>query len=66
VVGYDLAAVLLGSMGWLALVTAVTFRLEPEAAKTPVPPPPGRSEVASRGLLTGAFDPQGLLMGSPG
>lgn len=61
VVGYDLPALLLGSMGRLALITAVTFRLEPEGAHTPVPPPPGPSSAAAHALVAAAFDPQGLL-----
>jgi len=58
VVGYDLPAVLLGSMGRLAVIVAVTFRLEPQHAVTPVAPPPGAS---APGLLVRAFDPRGLL-----
>ncbi|MBV9101501.1 MAG: FAD-binding oxidoreductase [Candidatus Dormibacteraeota bacterium] len=61
VVGYDLPALLLGSMGRLALITAVTFRLEPESARTPVSPPPGPAPEAAHALVAAAFDPQGLL-----
>ena len=61
VVGYDLPALLLGSMGRLALITAVTFRLEPEGARTPVAPPPGPVAEAAHALVAAAFDPQGLL-----
>jgi glycolate oxidase len=61
VVGYDLPALLLGSMGRLAIVAAVTFRLEPEGARTPVAPAPGVSEDGAHTLVARAFDPQGLL-----
>jgi len=60
VVGYDLPALLLGSAGRLALITAVTFRLEPAAARTPVAPAPGVSQSDDSAILR-AFDPQGLL-----
>jgi FAD/FMN-containing dehydrogenase len=59
VVGYDLPSVLLGSMGRLAIIVAVSLRLEPAEARTPVGQAPGAA--ASAGLLTGAFDPAGLL-----
>lgn len=59
VVGYDLLAVLLGSQGRLALITAVTFRLEPAAARTPTAKPPGPRTWEP--ALAGAFDPKGLL-----
>ncbi|MBV8444649.1 MAG: FAD-binding oxidoreductase, partial [Candidatus Dormibacteraeota bacterium] len=59
VVGYDLPALLLGSMGRLAVIVAVTFRLEPAAARTPAPPPPGA--IGDLDLVTAAFDPHGLL-----
>ena len=59
VVGYDLLSVMLGSAGRLALIAAVTFRLEPAAAKTPTAKPPGA--VAWQPALAAAFDPKGLL-----
>jgi len=61
VVGYDLPAVLLGSMGRLAVILAVTFRLEPRNAKTPVARAPGAGAADSHALLVRAFDPRGLL-----
>jgi glycolate oxidase len=61
VVGYDLPALLLGSMGTLAIVAAVTFRLEPQGARTPVAPAPGVPEDGTHALVARAFDPQGLL-----
>ena len=59
VVGYDLATVLLGSMGRLAIIVAVSLRLEPADARTPVADAPGAA--AGTGVLAGAFDPVGLL-----
>lgn len=59
VVGYDLIAVLLGSSGRLAVISAVTFRLEPAAARTATSKPPG-ARTWQPGLA-GAFDPKGLL-----
>jgi FAD/FMN-containing dehydrogenase len=59
VVGYDLGAVLLGSMGALAIIVAASFRLEPAKSRTPVPKPPGG--VPPHELIARAFDPQGLL-----
>jgi FAD/FMN-containing dehydrogenase len=59
VVGYDLATVLLGSMGALAIIVAATFRLEPVRSRTPVAEPPGA--VPPHELIARAFDPQGLL-----
>ncbi len=59
VVGYDLLSVMLGSAGRLAVIAAVTFRLEPAAAKTPTAKPPGA--VAWQPALVAAFDPKGLL-----
>jgi FAD/FMN-containing dehydrogenase len=59
VVGYDLIAALLGSAGRLAIITAVTFRLEPAAARTATSRPPGTRSWEPG--LAGAFDPKGLL-----
>lgn len=59
VVGYDVAAVLLGSMGRLAVVLAATFRLEPAGAGSAAGAAPG--VVAADATLARAFDPQGLL-----
>jgi glycolate oxidase len=59
VVGYDLIAALLGSAGRLAVIAAVTFRLEPAAARTATSKPPGARDWQPG--LAGAFDPKGLL-----
>ena len=59
VVGYDLIAALLGSAGRLAVIAAVTFRLEPAAARTATSKPPGTR--VWQPALAGAFDPKGLL-----
>jgi FAD/FMN-containing dehydrogenase len=59
VVGYDLIAALLGSAGRLAVIAAVTFRLEPAAARTATSKPPGPRTWQPG--LAGAFDPKGLL-----
>ncbi len=59
VVGYDLIAALLGSAGRLAVIAAVTFRLEPAAARTATSKPPGARSWQPG--LAGAFDPKGLL-----
>jgi FAD/FMN-containing dehydrogenase len=59
VVGYDLIAVLLGSAGRLAVISAVTFRLEPAAGRTATSKPPGTRSWQPG--LAGAFDPKGLL-----
>ena len=59
VVGYDLLAALLGSAGRLAIIVAVTFRLEPAAARTPTSKPPGARTWQP--ALADAFDPKGLL-----
>jgi glycolate oxidase FAD binding subunit len=61
VAGYDLVGTLLGSMGRLALVTEVAFRLQPRSA----PQDGGEPAGVPRGLiaesLERAFDPQRLL-----
>ena len=59
VVGYDLIAALLGSAGRLAIIAAVTFRLEPAAGRTATSRPPGTRTWEP--ALAGAFDPKGLL-----
>lgn len=59
VVGYDLLAALLGSVGRLAIIATVTFRLEPAAARTPTSTPPGARTWQP--ALADAFDPKGLL-----
>ncbi len=59
VVGYDLIAALLGSAGRLAIIAAVTFRLEPAAGRTATSTPPGARSWGP--ALAGAFDPKGLL-----
>ena len=59
VVGYDVPSLLLGSMGALAVVLSVTFRLEPAAAHTEAAP--ARGVVPPDPAIVRAFDPQGLL-----
>jgi FAD/FMN-containing dehydrogenase len=59
VVGYDVIAALLGSAGRLAIITAVTFRLEPAAGRTATARPPGTRTWEP--ALASAFDPKGLL-----
>lgn len=62
VAGYDLIGALLGSAGRLALVTAATFRLQPE---TVAAAQSGEPAGVPRGILGDAlevaFDPQRLL-----
>lgn len=60
VVGYDVPAVLLGSMGLLAVILTVTFRLEPVGAQT-VAPAPAPGPAALDAELARAFDPTSLL-----
>ncbi|HEX6492025.1 MAG TPA: FAD-binding oxidoreductase [Candidatus Dormibacteraeota bacterium] len=62
VTGYDLAGALLGSMGRLALITEVVFRLEPAHARSAAPDPPAGAEDTVSELLRHAFDPDGLLV----
>lgn len=60
VVGYDVPALLLGSMGRLGIITEVTFRLEPAAARTTTPAgAPGAATLDP--VLLRAFDPLQLL-----
>lgn len=60
VVGYDVPALLLGSMGRLGIITEVTFRLEPAAARTTSPAvAPGAATLDP--VLLRAFDPLQLL-----
>ena len=47
VVGYDLIAVLLGSAGRLAVISAVTFRLEPAAGRTATVEAAGDANLAA-------------------
>ena len=61
VAGYDLAATLLGSMGRLALVTAVTFRLQPSRVSVDAAQPAGVPDAVLGEALALAFDPQRLL-----
>ncbi|HVS42356.1 MAG TPA: FAD-binding oxidoreductase [Candidatus Dormibacteraeota bacterium] len=61
VTGYDLAGMLIGSMGRLALITEVVFRLEPVDARGAAPDPPAAAGAVSE-LLRHAFDPDGLLV----
>lgn len=61
VAGYDLAGTLLGSMGRLALVTAVTLRLQPAGQPQESIEPAGAPRAALGDLLERAFDPQRLL-----
>ena len=60
VVGYDIASVLLGSRGRLAAIIAVHLRLIPAAAAGEGAEPAGARDG---GELTGAFDPEGTLVG---
>jgi glycolate oxidase len=63
VAGYDLTSTLLGSMGRLALVTAVTFRLQPRSAPHDTAEPAGMASNPVLGdALERAFDPQRLLV----
>lgn len=60
VVGYDVPALLLGSMGRLGIITEVTLRLEPAAARTTTPAgAPGAATLDP--VLLRAFDPLQLL-----
>ena len=59
VVGYDVPALLLGSMGRLGVLLGASFRLEPAGARSATGPAPG--VVAADPRLARAFDPQGLL-----
>ena len=64
VAGYDLAGVLLGSAGRLALIVAVTFRLLPAGATAgPEPSPSAGAALDSPlgELVRAAFDPARLL-----
>ena len=62
VTGYDLAGVLLGSGGRLALITAVTFRLVANPARVPRQQPGGATaDGPGAELVRLAFDPAGLL-----
>ena len=60
VVGYDVPALLLGSMGRLGIITEVTFRLEPAGARTATPAgAPGPATLDP--ILLRVFDPLQLL-----
>ncbi len=59
VVGYDLTAALLGSAGSLAIIAALTFRLEPATVHTGTSKPQGSRTWQP--ALASAFDPKGLL-----
>ncbi len=61
VAGYDVAAVLLGSMGRCAVISAVTWRLQPVGTADTAPPPRSEMAVASGPNLQIAFDPEGLF-----
>ncbi len=61
VTAYDLASMLLGSMGTLAVITAATFRLEPTMAGAEVAEPRGVTNAGDGPDLKAAFDPLGLL-----
>lgn len=62
VAGYDLVGALLGSRGRLALVTAATFRLQPEkVAATQPAEPAGVPRGVLGDALEVAFDPKRLL-----
>jgi FAD/FMN-containing dehydrogenase len=62
VTGYDLAGALLGSMGRLAVITEVSFRLQPREARTTAPEAPVAVVGAVSTVLRHAFDPDGLLV----
>jgi len=62
VAGYDLPAILLGSMGQLALVTAATLRLQPRTAPQDAGDPAGVPTPVLGEALQLAFDPQRLLV----
>jgi FAD/FMN-containing dehydrogenase len=61
VAGYDLVGTLLGSRGRLALVTAVTFRLQPHGVAQDTAEPAGTPRGVLGETLEAAFDPQRLL-----
>jgi FAD/FMN-containing dehydrogenase len=61
VTGYDLAGALLGSMGRLALITGLVFRLQPQHARAAADAPAGSPATVSD-LLRHAFDPEGLMV----
>jgi glycolate oxidase len=62
VTGYDLSGVLLGSMGRLAIVTELGFRLQPRDARTPPAEASPGPTAAVSDLLRRAFDPGSLLV----
>jgi glycolate oxidase FAD binding subunit len=62
VAGYDLVGTLLGSMGRLALVTAVGFRLQPRSAPRDGGEPAGVPGGVLGDALERAFDPGRLLV----
>jgi FAD/FMN-containing dehydrogenase len=61
VAGYDLIGALLGSGGRLALVTAATFRLQPQGVAQEAAEPAGIPTPVLGEALEAAFDPQRLL-----
>lgn len=61
VTGYDLAGLVLGSMGSLAIVIAASFRLQPAGAALTTSPPRGEQGAPALPGLPLAFDPEGLL-----
>jgi FAD/FMN-containing dehydrogenase len=61
VAGYDLIGALLGSGGRLALVTAATFRLQPQGVAQEAAEPAGIPRPVLGEVLEAAFDPQRLL-----
>jgi FAD/FMN-containing dehydrogenase len=61
VAGYDLIGALLGSRGRLALVTAATFRLQPQGVAQEAAEPAGAPRPVLGDALEVAFDPQRLL-----
>lgn len=62
VTGYDLAGALLGSMGRLALITELVFRLQPRQARAAAPEAAAGAAGAVSELLRHAFDPDGLMV----
>jgi len=63
VAGYDLPAVLLGSEGRLALVTAAYFRLQPRGVPREASQAAGVPRAVLGDALALAFDPERLLTG---
>jgi FAD/FMN-containing dehydrogenase len=61
VAGYDIAAMLLGSLGRLAVIATVTFRVIPAAADIVIENSAGETAIIPVPGLRRAFDPSGAL-----